>query len=132
MVSEVDVRILLPARHPRAAHATRLVRALVERIAGELDSAVPKVVVGTESDEEHVLVRAYATSDRLERARPRLTPRQRDILRLVDRGLLTKQIALELGISQHTVNRHLQGLFRLLGVSSRTEALHVARRLRLL
>ncbi|WP_093110384.1 MULTISPECIES: LuxR C-terminal-related transcriptional regulator [unclassified Variovorax] len=33
----------------------------------------------------------------------------------------------ELGISEHTVKTHLARLFRLLGVKSRTQALHAAR-----
>jgi DNA-binding NarL/FixJ family response regulator len=37
-------------------------------------------------------------------------------------GLANKQIALKLGISEHTVKFHLSALYAKLGISSRTEA----------
>lgn len=61
-----------------------------------------------------------------------LTPRQLDVLRQMDGGLTTKQIAAELGISAHTVTNHVQAILRSLGVSSRVAALHRARQLGLL
>lgn len=38
----------------------------------------------------------------------RLTPRERQILRMLLRGQTVKQIAAELGISPHTVSRYMQ------------------------
>lgn len=55
-------------------------------------------------------------------ARPVLTPRQRDVLRGLSRGLPTKSIAKELALSEHTVKEHITGLFETLGVRNRTEA----------
>ena len=59
----------------------------------------------------------------------RLTPRQAEVLRLLERGRSTAQIADELGLSQHTVRNHIRRLMRALGASSRLEAVAVARRL---
>lgn len=59
----------------------------------------------------------------------RLTPRQRDILKLLCQGLANKQIALQLGMSDNTVRTHLMFAFRVLGVRSRTAAALAARRL---
>ena len=59
----------------------------------------------------------------------RLTPRQRDILKLLCQGLANKEIALQLGMSNNTVRTHLMFAFRVLGVRSRTAAALAARRL---
>lgn len=52
----------------------------------------------------------------------RLTPRQEEILGLLARGFVTKEIASELGISFDTVRFHLKEIYAKLHVRSRTEA----------
>jgi pimeloyl-ACP methyl ester carboxylesterase/DNA-binding CsgD family transcriptional regulator len=51
-----------------------------------------------------------------------LTARERDVLRLVARGLTDQQIAGQLVVSAHTVHRHVANVRRKLGVSSRAAA----------
>jgi DNA-binding NarL/FixJ family response regulator len=51
-----------------------------------------------------------------------LTEREIDVLREVARGFTNKQIALALGISEHTVKFHISSVYTKLGVSNRTEA----------
>lgn len=51
-----------------------------------------------------------------------LTARERDVLRLAARGYTNKAIAVQLGISDRTVQGHLANIFAKLGASSRTEA----------
>lgn len=51
-----------------------------------------------------------------------LTAREQEVLQLMAQGLANKQIALSLGISDHTVKFHLSSLYSKLGSSSRTEA----------
>lgn len=51
-----------------------------------------------------------------------LTEREVQVVGLVARGLLTKQIARELEISPKTVDRHIQNSYRKMGVSSRAAA----------
>jgi PAS domain S-box-containing protein len=58
---------------------------------------------------------------------PHLTPRQVEVLRLLEQGRSTKQIAAELHLSTETVRNHIRGLFRALGVNSRLEAVAAAR-----
>jgi len=58
---------------------------------------------------------------------PSLTPRQAEVLRMLERGHSTKQIARELHLSPDTVRNHIRHLFRALGVHSRIEAVAVAR-----
>ncbi len=59
---------------------------------------------------------------------PHLTPRQAEVLRLLEQGRSTKQIASELHLSPETVRNHVRHLFRALGVNSRLEAVAAARR----
>ena len=51
-----------------------------------------------------------------------LTPREVEVLRLVAAGRTNRNIAGALGVSQHTVARHLNNIFAKLGVSSRAAA----------
>lgn len=55
-------------------------------------------------------------------AEPGLTPREREVLRLVSTGLANKQIARRLGISERTVKAHLTAVFQRIGVADRTQA----------
>ena len=56
-----------------------------------------------------------------------LTPRQAEVLRLLERGRSTVQIAEELHVSRETVRNHVRHLLHALGASSRLEAVAVAR-----
>ena len=58
---------------------------------------------------------------------PHLTRRQVEVLRLLEQGRSTKQIAAELHLSIETVRNHIRRLFRALGVHSRLEAVAAAR-----
>jgi DNA-binding NarL/FixJ family response regulator len=51
-----------------------------------------------------------------------LSTREREVVRLVARGLANKQIATRLGITERTVKAHLGSIFRQLGVADRTSA----------
>jgi len=51
-----------------------------------------------------------------------LTSREKEVLQHMAEGLANKQIALALGISEHTVKFHLSALYAKLGAGSRTEA----------
>jgi PAS domain S-box-containing protein len=57
---------------------------------------------------------------------PFLTPRQSEVLRHLERGHSTMQIAEELHISPETARNHIRRLLRALGVRSRLEAVAVA------
>ena len=58
---------------------------------------------------------------------PRLTPRQTEILRLLEQGRSTAQIAAELKISRETVRNHVQDILRAVGARSRLEAVALVR-----
>jgi PAS domain S-box-containing protein len=61
---------------------------------------------------------------------PALTPRQAEVLHLLEKGYSTEQIARQLHVSPETVRNHVRRLFRTLGVHSRLEAVACARRAR--
>jgi DNA-binding NarL/FixJ family response regulator len=50
------------------------------------------------------------------------TPREMDVLRLVVEGKTNAEIGLALTISEKTVEKHLEAIFRKMGVASRVEA----------
>jgi two-component system response regulator DevR len=56
-----------------------------------------------------------------------LTPRERDVLQLVERGATDAAIAQALFLSVRTVNRHVSHILQKLGVSSRREAARLSR-----
>lgn len=61
-----------------------------------------------------------------------LTAREKQILRLIRDGKLSKQISDILGISVHTVNRHRQNILEKLDVATSAQAVNAAEAMRLL
>lgn len=51
-----------------------------------------------------------------------LTPQQVKVLMMLSEGLLNKQIAYELGVSEATIKAHVSAILQKLGVESRTQA----------
>ena len=68
------------------------------------------------------LHQAYLDAERRRHPVPRLTPRHRDLLKLVAAGHTNTQIARRLGISVGTVGTHLENIYTRLNVSNRTAA----------
>lgn len=58
-----------------------------------------------------------------------LTPQQFRVLMMVKDGLLNKQIAYELDVSEATIKAHMTAIMRKLGVINRTQAVSLARQL---
>lgn len=69
-------------------------------------------------DASHVSAEAKAASAGL----ASLTPQQFRVLTMVCDGLLNKQIAYELSVSEATIKAHVTAIFRKLGVRTRTQA----------
>jgi PAS domain S-box-containing protein len=101
-----------------------LVDAKGERVAVEV-SSVPL----TRGD--HVVGIFGQVSDVLEEPQPHpelhLTPRQAEVLRMLERGRTTTQIAEELQLSRETVRNHIRHLLHAVGAHSRLEAVALAR-----
>ncbi|MDY6944744.1 MAG: response regulator transcription factor [Pseudomonadota bacterium] len=60
-----------------------------------------------------------------------LTPQQFRVLSMLSAGLLNKQIAAELAVSEATVKAHVSAVMQKLGVSNRTQAVLLAQKLSL-
>ena len=54
-----------------------------------------------------------------------LTERENEVLQLLAQGLANKQIALTLGISEHTAKFHISSIYTKLGATNRTEAVRL-------
>ncbi|HET6838894.1 MAG TPA: response regulator transcription factor [Bradyrhizobium sp.] len=70
-----------------------------------------------------------ATDPEMTRLRDRLvtlTPQQVRVLMMLSEGLLNKQIAYELGVSEATIKAHVSAILQKLGVESRTQAVIAA------
>ena len=98
------------------AEPQEVVRAVRAASAGQtlLDPAVAARVVESIADRDQV---AGAES---------LTPREREVLRLIARGRSNKLIARELGIAEKTVKTHVGHVLAKLGVTDRTQAAVIA------
>jgi len=77
----------------------------------------PDIALGSAADKETAdLVRRLAS----------LTPQQMRVLSMLSEGLLNKQIAYELSVSEATVKAHVSAILMKLGVESRTQAVIAA------
>jgi PAS domain S-box-containing protein len=116
---------------PWSEYTAHLLRSDGSRTSVEI-SSVPIIgngqivgVFGTARVEEEPAHRVATSAHRL-------TPRQAEVLRLLERGCSTSQIAGHLGLAYETVRNHIRAVFRRLGVHSRLEAVMVAQREHLL
>jgi PAS domain S-box-containing protein len=73
-------------------------------------------------------VRNVESEDPLPPPHPNLTPRQAEVLRLLEQGSSTEQIARELHLSTETVRNHIRHILRALNAHSRLEAVSIGRR----
>ena len=58
-----------------------------------------------------------------------LTPKQFQVLKLLQDGMLNKQIAYDLNVTEATVKAHISAIFRKLGVNTRTQAVLLVEKL---
>jgi DNA-binding NarL/FixJ family response regulator len=82
----------------------------------------PEIDLGARADAE--------TADLLTRLTS-LTPQQVRVLMMLSEGLLNKQIAYELGVSEATIKAHVSAILQKLGVDSRTQAVIAASKIEL-
>jgi DNA-binding NarL/FixJ family response regulator len=110
---------------PKSARPEVIADAITTVMAGRI--WVPSALASWTPQAEPASAAASATSNGSNG--PRLTPRQRDVLKLLLRGASTKEIARELALGEGTVKVHLAGLYRALGARNRTEATAIGARL---
>lgn len=80
---------------------------------------------------EHELKALSAEDQDLAHKVAELTPQQYRVLCHLHEGLLNKQIAFELNITEATVKAHITAIFRKLDINNRTQAVLMAERLQL-
>jgi len=129
----LESRIIVLTMHADANLATAALRAgaagfvLKEAAGDELVSAIQQALQG------RVYLTPALTRDVMERlaappgtAEPQLTPRQRDVLRLIVKGQRMKEIAANLGLSTRTVESHKYEMMETLGLHSTAELVRYA------
>ena len=114
-----------PAAINRGARAVLLQTASLRRIHTTLWAVAEGLFVVEDEIAEQVVPNVRGSVELIEP----LTQRELEVAQLLARGLTNKEIAQRLGITDHTVKFHLNGILRKLGVSSRTEAVVRAARL---
>jgi DNA-binding NarL/FixJ family response regulator len=93
-----------------------------------LRDAIPKVMDGDVWIPSDVDLSTVADPE-MAKLRDRLvtlTPQQVRVLMMLSQGLLNKQIAYELGVSEATIKAHVSAILQKLGVESRTQAVIAA------
>ncbi|WP_372421853.1 response regulator [Salinarimonas chemoclinalis] len=96
---------------------TAAIGAAVQAVLAGDSWTPPDVDLAADDDDEAAeIARRMAT----------LTPQQVRVLMMLSEGLLNKQIAYELGVSEATVKAHVSAILQKLGVESRTQAVIAA------
>ena len=98
---------------PKSNDLGDITKAIETVLAGE--TSFPKYALGSDEDTDAA---AKLKS---------LTPAQHRVMSCLSDGLLNKQIAFEMGISEATVKAHMTAIFRKLGANNRTQALLIFR-----
>lgn len=109
----------------RGARGVLLQTAEPRRIRAALHAVAEGLTVVDDDFADAIVRHQRASVDLIEP----LTAREREVLHLVTGGMTNKEIAARLGISDHTVKFHVNGILGKLGVDSRTEAVVQAARL---
>jgi DNA-binding NarL/FixJ family response regulator len=104
---------------PKTLGADALRQAIARVLQGEVWTP-PDVDLAPASDAEGAAMIARLAT---------LTPQQVRVLMMLSGGLLNKQIAYELGVSEATVKAHVSAILQKLGVDSRTQAVIAAGRI---
>jgi two-component system response regulator DevR len=102
------------------------------RAAAEVVAAIRDVARGKMLITPRTIASLIAKRRGIEAQLNRLTPREREVLRLMADGLPSREIAAHMGISYTTVRTHIRSLGSKLAVHSKLEAIVKARELGLL
>jgi DNA-binding NarL/FixJ family response regulator len=129
----VDSKVVVLTMHDDAELATVAIRRgasgfLLKEAAGEeLIAAIRQALQGriylTPTLTRGVMEHMAGSPGALE---PQLTPRQRDVLRLIVKGQRMKEIAANLGLSTRTVETHKYEMMQTLGLHSTAELVRYA------
>jgi DNA-binding NarL/FixJ family response regulator len=105
---------------PKSTNIETIMEAIDQVLMGEVWSPSPAAAhPGIENGSELELAERMG----------QLTPQQFRVLMMMSQGLLNKQIAFQLGVSEATVKAHVTAVMNKLGVSNRTQAVLAASKL---
>jgi len=96
-----------------------------QELLAAVEAAAAGLVVLHPREVGAVLPSAAAASTRAETLIEPLTPREREVLQMLAAGLVNKEIAVRLSISEHTVKFHVASILGKLGAATRTEAVSI-------
>ena len=102
------------------------------RAAAEVVAAIRDVARGRMLITPRTIATLIAKRKAMDAQLERLTPREKEVLRLMAEGFPSRAIAAELGISYTTVRTHIRGLGSKLAMHSKLEAVVKARELGLI
>jgi DNA-binding CsgD family transcriptional regulator/pimeloyl-ACP methyl ester carboxylesterase len=92
----------------------------------ELPGSTPTLFIENQASDLR-LVTEFVTGGHVGRPNgTSLTPREREVLRLLSAGDSNSEIARRLGIAVHTVERHLSAIYRKIGARGRSDAVRLA------
>ncbi len=94
-------------------------------------AAIQHIIEGDDWFPEGISFSAQAEEDPLAERLASLTPQQYKVLVMLNEGLLNKQIAYELNVSEATIKAHVTAIFRKLNVKNRTQAVIALQQLEL-
>lgn len=100
----------------------------------EISTAILTILAGDLWLPEHMqtdIQQASKSNQKLAQQVAELTPAQYNVLCYLHEGLLNKQIAYELSISEATVKAHITAIFKKLNINNRTQAVLIASTLKL-
>jgi len=144
VIDSDSIRDLLPVSAPDAA-IVLLTEVSDARSISRLLRRGVRAILSRESDPDDVMSAIYAAFDGLvllstpaaetlaavygdqpleveDEFSEEITSRETEVLRMLAEGLVNKDIAVRLGISEHTVKFHISSILDKLGASTRTEA----------
>lgn len=106
---------------PKSADSATLGQALARVLEGDRWAPPAALAAPAAGAEEHDAAQRVAD----------LTPQQFRVLQMLGAGLLNKQIAYDLGVSEATIKAHMTAILRKLGANNRTQAVLIAGKLAL-
>ena len=101
---------------PKSAHPSHIGEAIRQVLEGDI--WLPPNLPAANMNFDPRAADETALAERIQS----LTPQQFRVLMMVAEGLLNKQIAYELDVSEATIKAHVTAIFRKLGVQNRTQA----------
>jgi NarL family two-component system response regulator YdfI len=127
-----EYAVIVLSEQPKSAWLSKALRAGVravlprdvspEQLRAALEAAGAGLVVVHPSELGAVLPATVGSSAAVDELAEPLTRREREVLQMLAAGLVNKEIAARLAISDHTVKFHVASILGKLGASTRTEA----------